>query len=90
MMSNEEAIAFVDRHRRICPRKDSYSSGQLATVQNCNTANLLSKEARKRWLHLVEEEDVLIDDISAVVIELKIATDIRASLNVPTELPQVI
>ena len=89
VMSNEEAIAFVDRHRRICPRKDSYSPGQVASVQNCNIAHLLSQEARKRWLRLVEEEDVLIDDISAIVIELKIATDIRASLNVPTPNPSV-
>ena len=31
---------------------------------------MLCEEARHRWFTIVEEEDVLIDDISCVVIEL--------------------
>jgi hypothetical protein len=37
---------------------------------------MLCEEARVRWLTLIEEEDVLIDDISAVVVEI-----IQDSLN---------
>jgi hypothetical protein len=34
-----------------------------------NIAHLLCEEARYRWLGLVQEEDVIIDDISCVVME---------------------
>lgn len=42
----------------------------MITPLNTNIARLLCEEARVRWLSVVEQEDVPIDDISAVVIEL--------------------
>jgi hypothetical protein len=39
-------------------------------VRNACIAHLLCEEARVRWKEIVEEEDVIIDDISVVVVEL--------------------
>jgi len=40
---------------------------------------MLCEEARIRWLAIVEHEDVMIDDISAVIIEF--STDKKAAPN---------
>ena len=41
---------------------------------------MICEESRTRWLSIVEEEDVLVDDISCIIIELN-PGDSRAILN---------
>ena len=40
---------------------------------------MVCEEARYRWLSIVEEEDVFIDDISCVVVEFDRGTDCLVS-----------
>ena len=71
-MENQEVVDFVEAYRLKCVRQM-----QMPTYQdpveplNVTIAHLLCEEARARWLSIVEAEDVLIDDISCVVIELR-------------------
>ena len=85
-MTNEEAVSFVDKHRTTCKRKSTYRNDDVASTNNCSIAQLLCEEARKRWLKIVEDEDVLIDDISCVVVEL---AQLRETINVSVELSYV-
>jgi serine/threonine protein phosphatase PrpC len=66
-MENSDAVHFIDRFRPDC-----FLSGSAypARSNNSSIARLLCEEARARWLRIVEEEDVMIDDISCIVIEL--------------------
>jgi serine/threonine protein phosphatase PrpC len=71
VMENEEVVNFVEKYRSQCQR----SIETPRRKKNCHPsetciAHLLCEEARQRWLKLVEEEDVMIDDISAVVYEI--------------------
>jgi len=70
-MDNEDVGTFVEYNRRKC--KTNLNSPPLGTEVNCtNTciSQLLCEEARMRWYTIVEEEDVMIDDISCIVVEI--------------------
>jgi serine/threonine protein phosphatase PrpC len=73
VMENEEVINFVEKYRGLCVH-EMESTGHKKSFVPSNTciAHLLCEEARQRWLTIVEEEDVLMDDISAVVYELRL------------------
>ena len=73
VMENQEVCDFVEAFRNKSPREmtvprmlDIVDPGKVTISQ------LLCEEARARWLTIVEAEDVLIDDISCVILELKI------------------
>lgn len=76
VMDNIDVVNFVEKYRHIC-KKDITKPLKQREVEPKNTciAQLLAEEARYRWLTLVEEDDVTIDDISVVVIELQL-TDV--------------
>mmetsp|Transcript_1633 Transcript_1633/g.3520 ORF Transcript_1633/g.3520 Transcript_1633/m.3520 type:complete len:415 (-) Transcript_1633:38-1282(-) len=69
VMTNEEVIDFIEYFRRYSKKNESLP--RETNPHECTIAQLICEEARVRWLSLVEEEDVLIDDISAVVVEFK-------------------
>lgn len=69
VMPNEEVIDFVESFRRFSKKNDSAARDVNPT--ECTIAQLICEEARVRWLALVEEEDCLVDDISAVVVEFR-------------------
>jgi hypothetical protein len=74
-MSNQEVVNFIERFRKSSLKKVEGSLAGAVTVRSrqalkTNIAHLLCEEARYRWLGLVKEEDVMIDDISCVVLEL--------------------
>ena len=73
VMENQEVCDFVEAFRNKSPRDlniprmlDVVGPGKVTISQ------LLCEEARARWLSIVEAEDVLIDDISCLVLEMKI------------------
>jgi hypothetical protein len=72
-MTNDEVVRFIEQFRGLCERGVSRpsSNGEDVTPENATIAQLLCEEARYRWNAIVEEEDVLIDDISCVILELK-------------------
>lgn len=71
VMENQEVADFVEAYRYSCVRDiQSPCVTDIIKPQNSTIAQLLCEEARTRWLSIVEEEDVLIDDISCVVTEI--------------------
>jgi serine/threonine protein phosphatase PrpC len=79
VMDNFEVANFVEKFRSSCQNS---GIDFPARTSNSNIARLLCEEARFRWFGVVEEEDVMIDDISCVVIEigfgdLSVSNDVR-------------
>lgn len=70
-MENQEVVDFIEAYRHSCQRGHYIRTAEKVKPETCSIAQLLCEEARTRWLSIVEEEDVLIDDISCVVVELK-------------------
>ena len=73
VMENSEVVDFVEAYRHAC-QQGNYSEaarGERSRPDNAPIAQLLCEEARMRWLTIVEEEDVIIDDISTVIIEFR-------------------
>ena len=75
VMENEEVVNFVECYRHHCLRQDPIDTqpgqGVRISPKTACIAQLLCEEARVRWFTIVEKEDVMIDDISAVVLELQ-------------------
>lgn len=65
-MDNFEAINLVEKFRNSC---QASGANYPAKISNSSISRLLCEEARYRWYGIVEEEDVMIDDISCIVIE---------------------
>ena len=67
VMDNFEVANFVEKFRN-----SSQNNGNSfpARTSNSTISRLLCEEARFRWFGVVEEEDVMIDDISCIVIEI--------------------
>ena len=85
VMSNDEVVQFVEKFRKQCASSSQHREGPI-TVSNTLIAELLCEEARYRWFGVVEEEDVMVDDISCIVVQLecpgiltKPATGVRIS-----------
>ena len=72
-MENHDVVSFVERFRKQCSSASSYSlKGSRVVPSQTNIAHLLCEEARYRWLGICEEEDVMIDDVSCVVLEFPV------------------
>lgn len=69
-MDNDDVCNYVEYFRSKCQKNHKKTpKGEPVFYGNSNIAQLLCEEARVRWFSIVEDEDVLIDDISCVVIE---------------------
>jgi len=68
-MSNDQAVHFIEHYNDKC---GAVYRPSTEPVQPSSTliAHLLCEEARYRWFDIVEEEDVMVDDISCVVLQL--------------------
>ena len=73
VMENSEVVDYVEAYRHACQKGNFSGStkGERTCPGNAPIAQLLCEEARMRWLVIVEEEDVIVDDISCVVIEMR-------------------
>lgn len=67
VMDNFEVANFIEKFRK---SSQNSNNGFPAKPSNSTIARLLCEEARFRWFGVVEDEDVMIDDISCVVIEI--------------------
>lgn len=67
VMENSEVVNFIEKFKNNCQ-----NSGNTypAKVSNSTISRMLCEEARFRWFGIIEDEDVMVDDISCVVIEL--------------------
>ncbi|OMJ88839.1 hypothetical protein SteCoe_9139 [Stentor coeruleus] len=74
VMENFEVVNFVEKFRGAT---SNCKSNYPAKTTNSTIARLLCEEARYRWLGVVEEDDVMIDDITCIVIELSYGEIIR-------------
>lgn len=66
VMDNLEVVNFVEKFRKSCQNN---GANYPAKTSNSTIARLLCEEARYRWFGVIEEEDVMIDDISCVILE---------------------
>ncbi|OMJ67158.1 hypothetical protein SteCoe_35761 [Stentor coeruleus] len=78
-MDNEDVGTFIECYRRKCRTGiNSCPLGTEVNFSNTCIAQILCEEARMRWYTIVEEEDVMIDDISCIVLEIKRTDEILA------------
>ena len=73
VMDNEDVVNFVECFRGKCRQggvRTALKNTEIVPGIAC-IAQLLCEEARVRWYTVVEDEDVLIDDISCIVLEFK-------------------
>ena len=74
-MDNEDVGTFVECYRNKCKLNvNQVCYGAEITPNNTSIAQVVCEEARLRWFTIVEEEDVMIDDISCIVFEIKRST----------------
>ena len=73
VMENEDVVNFVECFREKCKHGNLKNNGKNVDIEpkNACISQLLCEESRIRWYKVVEEDDVVIDDISCVVLELK-------------------
>ena len=70
-MDNEDVGTFVECYRGKCKvGSNSVVTGADISPNNAGIAQIVCEEARMRWYTIVEEEDVMIDDISCIVLEI--------------------
>lgn len=69
-MNNEDVSNFVETFRNKCLNRVVEHNDFEICEDNSTVARILAEEARFRWLGQCMEQDVLIDDISVIVIEL--------------------
>ncbi|OMJ96140.1 hypothetical protein SteCoe_318 [Stentor coeruleus] len=70
VMNCTEVINFIDKFRPLCKKNPEPVSFPVK-AENTTVAHLIAEEARVRWMEICQDEDVMIDDISVVVVELK-------------------
>lgn len=71
VLDNRDCVNFIERYRRAAQRTcQTTASKANPRVSNTTIAHLLCEEARLRWLGIVEDEGVMIDDISCVIVEM--------------------
>lgn len=70
VFENIEAVNFVEKYRSECMKTVPADNNYPIRPDNCTIAQLLAEEARSRWFGVCEDEDVMIDDISVIVIEI--------------------
>jgi serine/threonine protein phosphatase PrpC len=81
VMDNEDVVNFVECYRGGCRKGEGRNGRGDVGPGTSSIARLLCEEARVRWLSIVEDEDVLIDDISCVVIELEPPLELQSSVD---------
>ncbi len=69
VMDSSEVISFVATYRTKCAKNMTRQPNESVRPQNTIIAHLLCEEARMRWVQLIENEDVVIDDISCVILD---------------------
>mmetsp|Transcript_29371 Transcript_29371/g.52582 ORF Transcript_29371/g.52582 Transcript_29371/m.52582 type:complete len:484 (-) Transcript_29371:32-1483(-) len=84
VMENKDVGNLVEKFRRKCKKTNYKSIPRKAKAVDLQIAHLLALEARYRWFDVVQEEDVMIDDISVIVIELE---DLPQSALMPSPSP---
>lgn len=73
VMENDDVVQFVEFYRNKCLKCVDLPALETECIvpNNSTIAQLLCEEARMRWFAIVEEEDIMIDDISCIVLELE-------------------
>ncbi|CAG9322694.1 unnamed protein product [Blepharisma stoltei] len=70
VMTNEEVVSYLEKFSSQSNRKGLKAEFPI-TPLNATISRLLCEEARKRWIEISKKENVMIDDISCLVIEIE-------------------
>lgn len=71
VMRNLEVIDFIEFHRSTSAKEVAQVRGPVMFT-NTSIAQLVCEEARMRWMELVQERDLVIDDISCLIVEFNL------------------
>ncbi|CAG9310576.1 unnamed protein product [Blepharisma stoltei] len=70
VFDNQEAVNYVEKYRSECLKTAQSNCSYPIKPENSTISQLLGEEARCRWFGICEDEDVIIDDISVIIIEI--------------------
>ncbi|CAG9323722.1 unnamed protein product [Blepharisma stoltei] len=70
VMTPNEVSQFVESCRKMCEPSE-YLVRPVIKPENSSICRLLCEEARKKWLNIIENEDLMIDDFSCIIIEFE-------------------
>lgn len=90
VMENAEVMSFVATYRNRCAKTMTRRTTDSVKLNNSIIAHLLCEEARLRWVELIETEDVVIDDISCIILDFNTYKQIipsKKSYSIHTESP---
>ena len=86
VMDNQEVVNFVENFRKKCLKEcEKPNFEEIVSPENACIAQLLCEEARTRWFRIVEAENVMIDDISCIVLEFNQKASFNEIKNVAQE-----
>lgn len=88
VMDNAEVMSFVANYRTKCAKNMTRKPNESVRPQNTIIAHLLCEEARMRWVELIENEDVVIDDISCVILDFNTYKQIETNTKRATISPE--
>lgn len=89
MLENEDVVHFVEFYRNKCIKgMDTRPEDNVVRPDNTCIAHLLCEEARIRWQTIIEEEDVMVDDISCLILEMN-SCKISFTPKNPGKIPEV-
>ena len=74
VMNNEDVLNFVENFREKSNRTGKKPK-ETPCLKNSCISQLLCEEARVRWMAIVEEDNVSIDDISCIILEINKGSD---------------
>lgn len=70
VMDNNEVVSFVMGYKQSCRHHQEVPCGyESIKPDNTTIAHLICEEARLRWVSVIESEDLIIDDISCVILD---------------------
>lgn len=76
VMTNEEVINYITAYKDLAIKDiESERNSDVVNTGNSCIAQLLCEEARIRWLLVVEHENIMIDDITCVILEFDHRTE---------------
>lgn len=73
VFDNQELINFIEAHREFCVKGlDVPPNTSEVSYSNACIAQLVCEEARVKWLYKLEYEDTHMDDLTCIILELKL------------------
>lgn len=81
VMENIEVVNFIEKFKPDCKQTPGKSDVFPCKPDNSTISRLLCEEARYRWSAIIEAEDVMVDDISCIIVDFEqISIDMKINV----------